>query len=362
MAHNASCGTPHTSPAFVSDGDSEPVWLDGTDPSSPPLKPSLASARVPGEDFQGATKPSPIVCHRGYHCIHDSVSRPIENTLPAYATAWKLGFHLAECDITLTLDGEIFLCHDSDFQRLHEKDADDKSRLEMARIRTNELRSSELDDLRLLDGSNPTRLSDVLECAEDLSNESPLTKQLVVEIKGHEPGEAASADQAVMGSACAEALCTHLEQHPAQLPFISVIMSFDVDAMRVFSDWKMRLQKSSFSSVRFVKELAKIKFLLLRTMETWNMNDQATIDESRVLVETLRLDGLYCEYQPEMVDPARSFDATSHSITGVWNRAVEQPDGLEICDMLVSCGVQYINSDLPGGLLEGYYSNGLGLC
>jgi len=301
------------------------MWLDGT------------SASVEKESM------NPIVCHRGYHHVNDDPSRPIENTIASCAEAWKRGFVHAECDVVLTADGDIILCHDSTFARLL---LDKENNSALAHVPTNKLTASDLDSMRLLDGSKPPRLSEVLDCAARLSSGAQSNKQLVVEIKG-------SKLDLDMGRNCAAALCQYLESCRDELPFISVIMSFDVEAMRILSEWKAYHTEAGFR-----EHLEGIRFLLLRDASNWNLNDKTSLEASKDLVSELQLDGLYCEYQPEMLDPSRSFHAPGHAIVGVWNRAAEQPDGLEVCDVLVSSGVQFVNSDLPVGLLE----NGSSAC
>lgn len=41
-----------------------------------------------------------LVAHRGFHDTQDCISRPIENSLPAFDQAWSSGVHLCECDVS----------------------------------------------------------------------------------------------------------------------------------------------------------------------------------------------------------------------------------------------------------------------
>jgi len=287
--------------------------------------------------------PCPIVCHRGYHDVKDSLSRPIENTLESYLKAWKLGFVHAECDITLSTDGDIFLCHDSTFKRLG------KENQPTTQLPAHEMSTSDFNSLSLLDGSKPPHLSEVLQCAATLSKGCAMNKQLVVEIKGCD-------DDARIGSKCAEALCAYLESHTNQLQYLSVLMSFDVEAMRLLARWRKRCVMEGFE----VEQLSRIKFLLLRDKEDCLLSDPSTVRSAGALVSELQLDGLYCEFQPEMLDPSKSFDARACSIVGVWNYALKQPDGLEFFDRLLPRGVKFINSDLPGDLLTSFRSKNFG--
>lgn len=54
------------------------------------------------------------IAHRGYHDLNKSVW---ENTLPAFGRAIERGYAI-ECDVHLTLDGEVVVFHDNDLKRL----------------------------------------------------------------------------------------------------------------------------------------------------------------------------------------------------------------------------------------------------
>ncbi|KAH9262446.1 hypothetical protein BASA82_000492 [Batrachochytrium salamandrivorans] len=112
-----------------------------------------------------------IVAHRGLHDIDDLLVRPLENTLRAFSESWKL-CPLAECDIVASKDGEIFLCHDKTFARLAKDFVSPLTNTDVCM-----LEARQIDGIALKDGSNPCRLSEVLECARELHT------KLVVEIK-----------------------------------------------------------------------------------------------------------------------------------------------------------------------------------
>ena len=67
-----------------------------------------------------ATERDALVAHRGFHhaCSDDDASRPLENTLDAYEAAWASGVGACECDVALTSDGVLILCHDADLARV----------------------------------------------------------------------------------------------------------------------------------------------------------------------------------------------------------------------------------------------------
>ena len=86
-------------------------------------------------------------------------------------------------------------------------------------------------------------------------------------------------------------------------------------------------------------------------------------DTSKVQRNALGLDGLYIEFQPEMLQPegkARLQKLTAAvGAVGVWGREVAadggpgDPDDLATLQQLVDAGVTFINSDLPRSFLEG---------
>lgn len=63
--------------------------------------------------FTGHDDPYKILsAHRG-----GSTER-LENTLPAFKHAIECGMNLLECDVCITLDNQVIVCHDSDLGRL----------------------------------------------------------------------------------------------------------------------------------------------------------------------------------------------------------------------------------------------------
>ena len=165
-----------------------------------------------------------LVLHRGFHSYDDSSSRPIENSLTAYETAWSAGMKYCECDISLTLDEHIILCHDANFKRLalfgsgtDGTDNVDPSRNASNRL-VSELTLRELIALPLKSGQRPPLLTDVLQSASRIGSGS----QLVIEIK---PGNAGAA----------KALCALFSNEPHLLEAVGVIMSFDLWVIHQFA-------------------------------------------------------------------------------------------------------------------------------
>ena len=151
-----------------------------------------------------------VVSHRGFHWPSDrSDTRPLENSLEAYEAAWTSGIHLCECDIALTKDERLVLCHDEDFSRLA---LDPTS--EMATRKVQDLTLRELFSIPLKTGSRPPLLLDVLRSAQAIGGDA----RLVVEIKPGNP-EAGTA------------LARLFVRNPDLCARCAVVMSFDAFAM-----------------------------------------------------------------------------------------------------------------------------------
>jgi len=120
-----------------------------------------------------------IISHRGFHWPSDrSDTRPIENSLQAYEAAWTSGIHLCECDIALTKDERLILCHDETLSRLA---MDPES--EIATTRVKDLTLRQLMALPLKSGARPPLLVEVLRAAQNIG----VHAKLVIEIKPGNP-------------------------------------------------------------------------------------------------------------------------------------------------------------------------------
>ena len=113
--------------------------------------------------------------HRGFHSVDDRSSRPIENSLSSFEASFTNGFKLAECDVALTVDGHVVLCHDASFSRLALCAAGDG----VTAKNVSEMTLRELMGLQLRTGTRPPLLSDVLESTSRIGEGA----KMVVEIK-----------------------------------------------------------------------------------------------------------------------------------------------------------------------------------
>jgi hypothetical protein len=151
-----------------------------------------------------------LVSHRGFHWPSDrSDTRPLENSLQAYEAAWTNGIHLCECDIALTKDEKLVLCHDEDFTRLA---LDPTS--PMAQKKVKDLTLQQLMTIPLKTGSRPPLLIDVLRSAHAIGD----TAQLVIEIKPGNPE-------------VSPALARMFIRHRELMEKCAAVISFDAFAM-----------------------------------------------------------------------------------------------------------------------------------
>lgn len=290
-----------------------------------------------------------IVCHRGFHNPDLDLSRPIENSLSAYETAWKY-FDLCECDITISKDGHLFLCHDDSYARVA---VNNEENLPLVSTPVYDLTSEQVLSLMLLDGTKPTMLVEVLELAKKLSNftqngAAGSKKKLVIEIKN------SRASSELMDN-----LYQFLSKRIDLLDYIAVIMSFDLSLMSKLSDWRRdQHQRILFQNIKFM--------LLTEAPEHYlEENHTVCVDVSQPqffgscssLILEHNLDGVYLEFQKEMTKsplsiPEESIQKGLENLcqqisVGIWNYFDEQPDGLKTHEIFDKMGIQFLNSDLP---------------
>jgi len=183
-----------------------------------------------------------LVLHRGFHNVSDEGARPIENSLTSFETAWSAGIHACECDVALTVDGYVILCHDETFQRLALFDENDSSKKKVS-----DLTLREIMQLPLKSGQRPPLLEDCLESAVRISENA----SLVIEIK---PGNTA------MG----KALCEMFRKKMHLLEAVSVVMSFDLYAIHEFNQ-ELNNLKSELAAGEYCGPQVKFPKVMLLT-------------------------------------------------------------------------------------------------
>ena len=114
------------------------------------------------------------IAHRGLHDVRAGV---VENSFAAVRAAIAAGFAIA-CDVRVSRDGEAFVFHDDDLQRLTGQSG-----------RFGDLDAASARALRLADGSSVPTLADVLSETGDAT-------PLIVEIKSAFDGDMRAADRA----------------------------------------------------------------------------------------------------------------------------------------------------------------------
>jgi hypothetical protein len=262
--------------------------------------------------------------------------------------------------VALTKDEKLVLAHDEDFSRL----ALDPSTAS-SRKKVGDLTMKEIISLTFKSGSRPPLLLDVLRSAHAIGGFA----RLVIEIK---PGNQ---------MACV-ALINLFRQHPDLIERCAVIMSFDAYTMHKLRsdldelnswldaeyDFTYRMRESPDSvrisedeRGRFVSYRPKLPDILLLTVVRESASKkhyQLTVDVSDLspVHSWLRpddkpsLDGVYLQYQPEMLQPdgITAMRALSKEyLVGVWAHYGDPDDIVTATHLMRECGVSFVNTDLP---------------
>eukprot|EP00939_MAST-03C_sp_MAST-3C-sp1_P000156 g156.t1 len=318
---------------------------------------------------------SRLVAHRGFHDVTDKTTRPLENTINAYDVAWKI-LSFCECDVQLSKDGEIFLCHDGNFKRLCKSSStigdpgETKTRFEDEDVSA--LDASAIRRIRLTNGTHPCNLKEVLEVAKRQSTHQSI-KKMVIEIKPQASPDTVN-----------KLLRFFFQERPDLLDFVGVIMSFNhktvktgvvsFNAMcaKLEESEKKKKHKGSFDHSKVEEMRAKRpKFLLLcldkdifesdnrivtpdiaNSITTLEMSKNST---SRILsmlnTDKGRCDGFYFQYTSSMIDDmSRNLlsDLCKECVVGVWGSSKRgDPDSYTTASKLAGMGVRFINTDIP---------------
>ena len=285
-----------------------------------------------------------IVCHRGIHDpdLLDKV-RPVENSLAAYEKAWKK-FTLCECDITVSKDGDLFLCHDETFRRVMAEPFTHP----LASTPVSDLTTDQIRTIKLADGSVPPMLADVLEVAKSFGVENGARK-LVVELKKDKASEIVTAK-----------LCELLATKADLALHVGVVMSFDLAMMENLGTWRASLaNKDSISHINLMLLTeAPLHFDPVNNTICADVRSPSFRDDCERIVKNNKLDGIYLEFQEEMITNTvlniqedkvqEELAALARNMpVGVWNYHSTQPDGLTTLERFYQLGLQFVNSDLP---------------
>jgi len=267
-----------------------------------------------------------LVAHRGFHCTKDCpTTRPLENTLAAYEQAWTLGMKHAECDVVLTKDDRLMLCHDNTFERL----AMFPSRKSFVDKHPNKLEAKEvLTKCVTKSGACVPFLTHVLDIAAAIG----VNKKLIIELK---PG----LDRTYIR------LIEVLKSNPEYLNNISVIMSFQLSLIQNFAG----LFRKEFPVV------TELKLLYLMTKpedcgrypQPYNHFPIERPDELDEIKG--ELDGFYVGHSRTFTTSNRNTfqNVCRKYVIGVYNM---EPDCVSRAQELCAIGVAYVNTDMPRDL------------
>jgi len=270
-----------------------------------------------------------LVAHRGFHSTIDQQKfRPLENTLGAYEQAWSLGMKHAECDVVLTKDNRLMLCHDDTFKRL----AMFPSRRMFVNTHPNHLEAKEvLTKCVTRSGAGVPFLTHVLDIAAAIGSH----KKLVIEIK---PGVSGTADR----------LMQVLKTNTFYLENISVIMSFQLSIISHFAD----LFKTTFPGVTETKVL----YLMAKPEEAGIYTqpyNHFPIETPRQLEDCIgKLDGFYVGYSNKLLSTHKDIfrSICKKYVVGVYDM---NPDCVSTARELIDIGVAFVNTDMPRTLVSG---------
>jgi len=275
-----------------------------------------------------------MVAHRGWHNKCDDLSRPLENTLAAYEIAWGAGIKYCECDIAVTNEKKLVLCHDNTFSRLALNPATpDASKL------LGDLTMKDLHKLRLKDGSRAPELEDLLVSAQISGDHA----KLVVEIKYN-------------NAFAAVPLCELFTRRPELVESVAVVMSFDHRVIRTFANkYKEEIRDKQVP----VASHPKLLLLTCRPGDglphevEWSIDWDLPVQTANTWIRgtdgEAQLDGIYVQYEPGMLGPKGGATVTElceENIVGVWG-SKKDPDTYDVLEQLRNLGPTFVNTDLP---------------
>jgi len=287
----------------------------------------------------GAEAIDRLVAHRGFHDIStegnklSTTDRPVENSLLSCTAAWKSGVKHCEVDVLALKDGHLVINHDDDLNRF----SLDQSGHPKAKIQ--KLTYDQVQDTPLVNGLSAPLLSDVLEQAVNLNG------KLVAELK-FDPKKGNSLK-----------LVELLGAEPSYIDVISVVMSFDLEAVKQFS---LSYEEAGLPAER----RPKVMFLA-------NTNEEEELfgwgpkaipysvykpPDFGSIKETIgaSVDGVYIEWGPELLGQNREeFEKLCSEVTvGVWMYSCDPNDRANVAIEIIKCGAKFVNTDFPPCYLD----------
>jgi len=276
-----------------------------------------------------------LVAHRGFHDSTDktpkSRMRPIENTLQAYTLSWASGVKHAEVDILALKDGHLVLNHDDDLNRFA------MGEIGHTTTKLTELTYPEVLCTPLVNGLTVPLLTDVLRHAVALEG------KVVAELKF---------DPANMHTT---KLVELMVAEPTFINALSVVMSFELEAVQKFS-WAY--EQAGLP----LEERPKVMWLTISNEEEkgdlfgWGPEAKPyafykppEFGSIKQEVETSSIDGVYIEWEPDLLGRYREeFEKLCSEVTvGVWMHGCDPNDRAHIASDLMGCGASFVNTDFP---------------
>jgi len=272
-----------------------------------------------------------LVAHRGFHNSSSSKNvefRPTENGLWAYELAMKLGFGLVECDITMTNNGVLLLCHDEDFMRVSKNKREDIDGLKVRSQSSMFLQSNVV----LQDGSTPPTLAEALTVCKAFGG------KMVVDIKTEAFG-------------MAERVLDFFILNPELLQHVESFISFGQDTICMLA---RAMKRAFWDAPRLPKFLLLVAFGEdLETGEKcFRVED---MHELHGIIKQGELEGIVLWHDIVGGHPSLKTVALSEEFkiflewydVGICGLPTAGHDCLDYAKRLISEGFVYVNTDLP---------------
>lgn len=300
------------------------------------FKVEMKAAKVVLEGIPKDTVLPHLVSHRGFHHRTGTKkynSRPTENGLPAYESAFQLGFQIAECDITATSDGELLLVHDDNFMRVSKLK---RTEVEGVKVKTKTCEFFQ-NNVVLVDGSVPPTLEEALAVCRKWG------RRMVVELKPE-------------NFYLAERVLDFFIDRPELLVDVESFISFNRDTISVLAQ-TMRRELRDEPRLPLFLFLCNFGTLLVPHEETFVVEDIHRLHE---VIEEGELDGIIIRHN--ILGGHKNLKTVAFSEdfkeflerykVGIFGVATSGDDNLDYAKRLVSQGFSFVNTDLPQDYLS----------
>lgn len=281
-----------------------------------------------------------LVAHRGFHDSSEkelkSHLRPIENTLQAYTLSWMSGVVHAELDILALKDGHLVINHDDDLNRFA------MGEIGHTTTKLTELTYPEVLCTPLIGGLTIPLLTDVLRHAVALNG------KVVAELK-FDPSNVHTTK-----------LVELMISEPTYIGAISVVMSFELEAVQKFSlayeEAGLPLEKRP--KVMWLtssdEEERGVAFGWGPEAKPYGVYKPSEFGSIKKEVEARSIDGVYIEWEPDLLGRYREeFQKLCSEVTvGVWMYGCDLNDRAHVANDLMGCGATFVNTDFPRKYLD----------